>query len=168
MSNKEEIENFLSNGVYTLKKKNGRSDVWSRFALIIKENGKEIKGYYACFTCKKVLKQFGTATTNFSKHKCHKKKVRSSTEVSEEDKKLFQISCVKWCILDIIPFEKLKGCGFQKVIECACNISQKYNQKINVEDLIPDPTTISNNIDALYNRCKGKMFGKYIINRRKH
>ena len=139
----------LNNNIFSIcDKRNCRSKVWGTFGEIKNQNGDTIPNFVACRSCKKVMKNFKT-TTNLLRHRCFKEtlpNINKEVIVSMADKKaVFDVS-VKLCIEDIRPFSTVEGSGMQAFVKECIKIGAKYGEHVNVKDMLPTGTTISNNV----------------------
>lgn len=56
----------------------------------------------------------------------------------------------KWSVENCRPFKISTDSGFRNVAEFLIEIGSKYGPNVDIESLVPHPTTISRNIDSLY------------------
>lgn len=143
----EEIKNKIENGAYSfVNTEKSRSEVWKCFNKIQEEND-----YVQCKICKKILVYRNQTTSNLILHPCFKKLKQDKTKVSDTEKKEFTVLCTHWSISNLVPFSIVSGNGFKQVVEKLIKIGASYqNNEVDVEDLVPHRTTISNNINKLY------------------
>lgn len=143
----EEIKNNIENGTYSfIKCDKSRSEVWKCFNKI-----KEDSDYVQCNKCKKVLVYRNQTTSNLIMHPCFKKLKQDKTKIKDTEKKEFTNVCTHWAISNLVPFATVSGKGFKLVAEELIKIGGSYpNQEIDIDHLIPHRTTISNNVNQLY------------------
>jgi len=65
--------------------------------------------------------------------------------------------CTTWIVEDCRPFIAVQGAGFLKLVKFFIKIRATYGKHIDVEDLFPDPTTISRKIQKSANEKKGEL-----------
>ena len=59
--------------------------------------------------------------------------------------------CVEWTIKNLVPFSVVEGEGFVGVAQAFAHFGASYGHSLNIKNIIPHRTTISNNIDNIYN-----------------
>lgn len=135
--------------------KRGRSKVWNTFSRIIDETGIENKDLVVCNTCKNVYK-FEKSTSNLVKHKCYviannsRKVCQPEINVDFETKKKCIKLATEWIIKNGRSFNIIADPGLKNLAKFFISVGAKFGENINVESLIPHPTSISRNIAALY------------------
>lgn len=63
----------------------------------------------------------------------------------------------EWVIANCRPFQIVKDSGLLKFSEFLVSIGAKYGLHVNVEALLPHPTTISRNVSTLYDKTLAKV-----------
>ncbi|CAF1153450.1 unnamed protein product [Rotaria magnacalcarata] len=176
MLTKKEIEQLIDKRNSSLKivkpKITSKSSaVWNSFNYIYVNDIKQ--EYVICNQCEDLLVYKPSCGTNsLSKHirSCQKVKAvvshdqpninqfyaSSKTEpaISNRVKQEIKVACVEFVALDCRSFKTIRGVGFknlaQKIFDAA-----KYlpiSKDINIEKLLPHPTTISRDVNKLYNK----------------
>jgi len=140
------VKNKINNGTYSVANKHkGKSVIWSILCDILKEDETVLDGWLFCRQCQKVLKFLHKNTSNLSRHKCCLT-LRRPTElkiVSENDKKVAIEKCTQWVVQDCRPFSAVTGAGFKNLVKFFLQIGAIYGEQVDVDDLLPDPTTLS-------------------------
>jgi hypothetical protein len=154
-----DICNKLQQKIYTFgTKRKGRSPAWEVFREILKNENEVIMGVLGCNVCFKVVKfQSGSnQTSNLLIHKCVKKfrdgQLQTETALVCVDtavKKEFCDVLAIWAIEDGVPFNAVAGTGFKKVIKLAIENGDRYGGNLNLDHLLPHPTSISRKITKL-------------------
>lgn len=158
MLNNSVIKAKIVSGEFKINNKRGRSKVWDVFGSIKNENGDEIQNLVACKNCFSVHKFNSKSTSNLVKHKCYiLKKIKTDnkiekTEVDVEDKKKSVLLVTEWTIENCRPFNIIRDCGLRNFVEFLISIGAKYGQNVDIDKLLPHPTTVSRNIQNLHNK----------------
>lgn len=164
MGNKVPNEHYLSEkfvkekideGSFKLiKNVKNRSRIWQVFANIYSEN-QRIKHFVCCLQCKRVCKYNGKQTSNLLRHKCIQKPATSEKErISSDEKKKVSDICTRWILKDCKPFSAVDGEGFRNMVKCFLEIGASHGPNVNVDDLLPQSTTISMNLEAIADETK--------------
>ena len=66
----------------------------------------------------------------------------------EANQKTVTKASVDMCALDIRPFVAISGVGFKRFLGVAMKLSQNVKGKINVDEMLPHPTTVSRNVKS--------------------
>lgn len=159
--NFSEIKSKILSKQYQVCDKRGRSTVWSIFGKIKTDAGVELDNIVACRTCWNIYKFNKNSTSNLVRHKCYanlKTNVPiAKTEVSVDLKHAGTKILTQWVIGDCRSFKMVEDTGLQKFSEFLISIGAKYGPHVNVQTLIPHPTTISRNIRGLYDSTLAKV-----------
>lgn len=145
-------QNILS-GTFKITTKRGRSKIWDTFGKIVNQEGAEIANKVACIKCFTVLKYDSRTTSNLVRHKCYYTTKETNTEkveVNNETKKKATRLFSEWCIKNCRPFQFVQDTGLMQISEFLISIGAKYGPNVDVEKLLPHPTTISRNIEKIY------------------
>lgn len=154
------ISEEIAKGNYTLSgQRKGRSLVWNVLAEIQESDETILEGFVYCRNCSKVLKYTAKNTSNLCRHKCCKdiKESQFLKTVSDIDKNEAIDKCSSWVIEDCRPFSTVHGSGFVKLVKFFIKIGAKYGEHVNVEDLLPDATTISRKVKKDANEKKQEL-----------
>lgn len=136
---------------YKIVKKRGRSTVWEVFGKIQNNEGHEIEGFVACRKCKNVLKHADSGTSNLVKHKCvHGDKKNTEKEINGDEKSKAIKVFTKWTIENCRPLKIVSDSGLREVVKFSIEIGAKYGKDVNVNKLLPSRSSISRNIEVLY------------------
>ncbi|XP_065366938.1 uncharacterized protein LOC135959794 [Calliphora vicina] len=149
MDSYREIEEKINSGVYQLvQKRNRKSAIWSIFAEILKDDETILEGFVCCRNCKHILRYNGQQSSNLNRHKCFNLTTTSGSikRVTEEDKQEAIDACTTWLIEDCLPFTAIDGTGFLEMVNLFLKIGARYGTNIDINDLLPDPSTLSSRI----------------------
>lgn len=163
MDNNCEIEEKIRSGVFQLiQRRRGKSEIWTIFAQILKDDGTILNGYVCCRTCKKILKYDGKHSSNLNRHKCFNlaSQNTSSKQVNAEDKQEAINACTTWIIEDCRPFTAIEGSGFRKMVHFFIKIGSRYGENVDIDDLLPDPSTLSRRITKTAQEKKNEVKSK--------
>lgn len=141
-----------------------QSQVWTNFSYVYCNNNKQ--NFVCCDGCKEILVHIpSNGTSSMTKHQkmCSKttscnndqrniKEYFTQTKVQSIPKKLKEkvtIAATEFAVLDTRPFHLFCGGGFTDFAQTIFNAGKALfnTSNINVEDLLPHPTTVSKNID---------------------
>lgn len=165
MSN-DDIKRKIDEKEYFLKPKIGKSEIWKKFKQIFDENDVLIEDVIACDNCHKVFRfnSHKTGTSTLLKHKClassktqgksiesffkENETETSSQKPSLEEKKIIIEKMTKFVCQDLRSFNIVKGKGFQELAQSLVSLGSRCGD-IDVKDVLPDPTTISRNINQI-------------------
>ena len=75
------------------------------------------------------------------------------TEITREEKLDFTYKCVKFSALDLRLFNAVKGEGFKQLAQGLIDIGAKHG-KIDVDKVLPHPSTVSKKISAVAQRVR--------------
>lgn len=163
MSN-EDIKRKIDEEEYFLKPKFGKSEIWKKFKQVFDKDDVLIEDVIACDNCHKVFRfnSHKTGTSTLLKHKCltsskaqgssivsffkEKEKDSSSQKPPQEEKKVIIDKITKFVCHDLRSFNIIKGKGFQELAQSLVSLGNRCGD-IDVKDILPDPTTISRNIN---------------------
>ena len=165
MESVDDIKKKLAAGEYTLIVKEGKSDVWKSFKLVVDADGKS-REYVQCNKCKALMsydsKRTGTSTLN--RHVANCKSTSDSGGASQKSiatyvtksadsvplrvKQAVTQKCVIFCARDIRPFYTVKGKGFKELAQELINVGAERG-KVPVSSVLPAPNTISAHCKAL-------------------
>lgn len=147
------IKEKLISGEYKFTVKRGRSKVWEIFSKFCDANGDEIAGMIACKTCYSSYR-FAGSTSNLVKHKCYVLHNSSRNieyiEVNTETKKQCVQVVSEWVVKNCRSFKIVEDSGLKKFARFLLNVGAKFGPNIDVNNLLPHPTTLSRNIKDLY------------------
>lgn len=163
---KSEIKRLLDKGDYSRHPKSGSNLAvwWVNFDRICNAEGKYM-GFVQCRHCSSLLaydpKKTGTSTLSTHANGCrgpasHKSRNiatmlgRSTTAtVSAETKRTATEALAELCARDMRPFDIVTGVGFRQFCQALVDICQKIPEKVDIQSLLPDPTTISRRLQSL-------------------
>lgn len=136
----------IANGVYTLSQRH--KGIWNVLSEILKEDETIVEGLVYCRTCRKLLKYSGHQTSNLNRHKgCQAlKQPEVLKTVAADDKKNAIDICTAWVTEDCRPFSAITGSGLVKLVKFFIKKGATYGENVDVNDLLPDPTTISRKV----------------------
>lgn len=160
---KDDVLRKIQSKEYEVVKKEGRgvsSEAWVKFRLVRCARTKEFKNAVQCSLCKLIkLYQKGSSTSPLKKHVCHTVDQSFSSSLGSDSdlgrpqvpittdmKTTFRDACVQMCTGDIRPFNIVQGNHFQSLIQTAIDLGAQHG-RIEAKNLIPDPTTISRNVE---------------------
>lgn len=150
------LKQKILSGCYKISDKRGRSKVWETFGKIINDTGGEIDNLVACRNCYSIFTFKNNSTSNLVKHKCYisSKKCGSTSEekieTDVETKKKCTEKVTEWSVQNCRPFGIIEDVGLKKFAEFLIEVGAKFGANVNLETLLPHPTTISKNITRLY------------------
>ncbi|KAH8284403.1 hypothetical protein KR044_004965, partial [Drosophila immigrans] len=123
---------------------------------IIKDDFTILQGYVYCRTCSMVLIFKNGQTTNLNRHACCKsiKECTVLKKVSALHKNEAVDKCAIWIAEDCRPFSAVSGSGFMQMIQFFIKMGATYGEHVDVEDLLPDPTTVSRKVQNKANEKK--------------
>lgn len=168
MENQEVINSDMCSGETILQPvTNRRSKIWDNFYLVLDKNSKE-QGLVQCKSCQKNLKYSGSrgGTSHLNRHKCATITPQAQnialffpkkTQVTTQTKDEIINACVKFCAKDIRPFGIVKGAGFRNLAQKLIAVGASYGN-IDVNEVIPHPTTISKHVGEIAIRVRQKIF----------
>ncbi|CAF4260554.1 unnamed protein product, partial [Rotaria magnacalcarata] len=64
-------------------------------------------------------------------------------------KRIFTVACAKCCAYDLRPYESVHGHGFQILCQSLLDVAPQISHLIEAAAIIPDPTTISRQVQKL-------------------
>lgn len=147
----EQVASSLRKGELKCQEKKGSSEVWKDFNEVIDMQEKPI-GFAICKTCEHVFKyNYKTGTSTLKRHKCSDEKQPKITSFLSKKsiptvvKDITTKKMVDFVCKDLRPFEIVTGQGFKDFAQEMINIGFTYGS-IQVDELLPHPTTISRNI----------------------
>ena len=165
----DQIRSKLRAGELFLKEKQGgRSDVWDKFAELVDLDDKMI-GYVVCRNCDYITKyNYKLGTSNLRRHRCcnldNQSKITSFLQKNEAPanvKELIKKKSINFVCCDLRPFEIVSGKGFQEFAQELVNIGSVYGP-LSIDELLPNPTTISRNIVKMAESIKSNLGTKLI------
>lgn len=153
--NTSAIKSQILNGDLKIINKRGNSKVWNVFGKIASLTGVEFSNFVACRICNNVYKYNSKSTSNLDKHKCYLSTIKQDSEKSKIDvdgtsKNSLIKDITEWTIVNSRPFQIAADSGFEKVSARLISIGTRYGQNVNMASLLPHPTTLSRNINELY------------------
>lgn len=148
------IKEKLHKGAYKLIDKRGRSKVWDFFSRVQKENGDEEVGIVACKVCFAVYKFVGS-TSNLVKHKCYavslcKLNNASKVEVNQETKQEGVEVVTEWIVKNCRSFKIIDDSGLKRFASFLIKVGATFGSSVDIDKLLPHPTTISRNVSMIY------------------
>jgi len=98
-------------------------------------------------------------TSNLTRHPCCKviKQSVILKAVSALDKTEAVEKCTNWITEDCRPFSAVSGSGFRKLVNFFIKIGATYGEHVDVEDMLPDSTTISRRVQKIANEKKDEI-----------
>ncbi|CAF1518711.1 unnamed protein product [Adineta steineri] len=156
-----------------LKPSNSRSELWSKFSQLHHLN--IAQNYIVCNLCRVVLKWSSeTGTRVMKNHNCENKPTPKSSTTPSRQRTISSYmppppdnyssikdrvveACVEFCALDGNSFETVAGEGFVNLAKQLMNAGALIGTGLSVSDLLPHPTTVSRNVDRVYNRLKDQL-----------
>lgn len=161
----EDIAKKIDKNIYTTETKDAsRNNVWNHFFGIsaVIDDERQVIPYVQCIKCKRVLSydSMKGGTSHLRRHadSCNAGASASSpsianffklTSVSNAAKQKITEQCVQFVCRDIRPFQTVAGDGFMALADALIMIGVKYGQ-VAASEILPNPTTISRNIEAKY------------------
>lgn len=75
--------------------------------------------------------------------------------------------CVKYCCMDIRPMSAIEGNGFKNFGQFLLGVGAKFG-KIDINDILPHPTTVTRHINKTTNEFRNNIFKNlfFIINKK--
>lgn len=139
------VADKIACGSYTLTpRRKGRSLIWAVVSEIVKEDGTKLENAVCCRSCRRILKFNANQTSNLSRHKCVKALRSKNTEpVNDHAKKEALNAVSNWIVEDCLPFSIINGSGFKAMVQFFIKIGVTYGERIDIDDLLPDESTIS-------------------------
>ena len=127
------VRQRLLSGDLNLRKNEGKSDVWTKFGIVIDSDAKDLE-FAGCKLCNHVVTYKGrsSGTTTMKKHQCKTqgqtvltsavkhlpaKPFSSHAQPSTSAKKAITDACVNFISQDLRPFDTVGGKGFLKLIQ---------------------------------------------------
>jgi len=134
--------------------------VWEIFDVIVDAVTSSAMGFVLCHKCETLLKyNISSGISSLKRHAdsgCQKKE-NSERHVADRDlKKRVTKLCVEMCAKDCRPFSTVAGEGFKNLAQELLDIGATKG-KINANDLLPHPTTISRNVRAVTEGLREKV-----------
>lgn len=159
MSDHKFILEQIWSGAYSLSpQRKGKSFIWNILSKILKEDGSTVEGFVYCRSCRKVLKYCRNQTSNLNRHKCCQTlKQPNLRPVSTPDKKETLNVLSKWVIEDCRPFSSVSGSRFKEIVKHFIKIGATYGECVDVDDMLPDATTISRKCQKEAEECKANI-----------
>lgn len=152
------------------KKKQGR--LWKTYDRIFTKNEEEVLGFVFCRNCRRVSKydsKKGISNLNDHSDKCNQQPRRTlrayvtrTNSIGHDDKKMLCVAAIAASVKDTRPFNLTEGSGVSDLIHFAWNMGARLGA-ISKEELLrtlPDPTTVSRNVNRLSTECKQKLKSK--------
>lgn len=162
MLNNSAIKLKILCGEFKVSNKRGTSKVWNIFGKIENSSGEELHNLVCCRICTNIYKYNNKSTSNLVRHKCYAAAVIDGKNITKinvdtESKKCITNDIVAWTVKNCRPFRVVEDFGFRKVAEDLISIGAKYGPNVNIEHLLPHPTTISRNLNKVYGFCFEKI-----------
>lgn len=124
------------------------------FGRVANEAGETMTGIVAYRKCYNILKYHGKTTSNLVKHKCYLQSQSNQTvttvDVDQNTKTKTTEIVTNWAIENCRPFKIVNDTRLRHLIQHCIEIGATFGQNVNIETLVPHPTTISNNLAKLY------------------
>ncbi|CAF1474534.1 unnamed protein product [Rotaria sordida] len=151
------------------------SPLWEHFHQIFVNNSQQ--QFVSCNECKTLLAFTSTnGTNNLKSHlnSCSRTTAQlndsnqttvhefySSTKkikISKKIKLSVVQACTEFSALDARAFDTMKGYGFQNLAQVLFDAGRSFaNSSIQVQDVLPHPTTISRNVGRMYEQSKAQL-----------
>ncbi|KAK7886829.1 hypothetical protein WMY93_026450 [Mugilogobius chulae] len=161
------VENKIKNGEYRVQAKCGKSDIWSRFHIVVDKDNMHLD-YASCKSCKKILGYTGkTGTSGLRRHTCSTLLGQSTLSFKPKETETLPLkvkqdilqTCVNLCCKDIRPFDIVAGEGFIEFVEHIVDVTAKY-KKFDVKKALPHPTTLSRHIESSAQSLQAKIISE--------
>ena len=155
VNNNAMVKKKLQNGTYKIDIKRGKSKVWNTFGIIKNEEHEAIPNLVSCRSCLNVYKYNNRSTSNLVKHKCYILESSSQASVDkfqvdpESKRKMVGIFTL-WCAVNTRPYSIVEDSWLKELIEFSISIGTKFGSNVDIDNLLPHPTTISRNINRVY------------------
>ncbi len=136
---------------------------WKKFQFIFEGDSQIRSGASFIVRCKicQAFKMYQrrNGTTNLLIHVCKKGKNDSAefAKVTSADKVKFTEAAAQFCASDMRPFKTIQGKGLANLLQTAIDIQCNHVGRLNIQDLVPDPTTLSRNVQTQGNNIKGTL-----------
>lgn len=147
------LKEKLQSGIYKILSKRSRSKVWDVFGQILSNEGLEVENKVCCKECFAVLTYDARTTSNLLRHKCYVNsklinngKADVSSDIKTEAEKLL----TQWCIDNCRPFQFIQDSGLKNFFNFLISVGAKYGSNVDVEKLLPHSSTVSRNINNIY------------------
>ncbi|CAF1635871.1 unnamed protein product, partial [Didymodactylos carnosus] len=154
------------------------SSHWSNFSQISVNS--VLQNFILCEKNKCILKHTSSSGTNaLSKHKCKIEPNSKSQQLitphllsdlnkSQKNKvppaikQRITTASLEYCVLDSRPFEQVSGVGFVSLAKTLIQTGTHHPNILritSVEKLLPHPSTLSRNLEQMYNEQKSQLAG---------
>lgn len=187
---KTQAEKKLKSGEFKLVEKSAdvrNKELWRKFRIVVTENeGKtESTNFVCCVDCNELFKHHSqkSGTTHLKNHMqgetCNKIKSAKKGSPTQTSLKGFLVPSVstqhkrartvarkhvlEMCARDVKPFTLVEGKGFRGFAQSMIDLGAQMG-KMNVEDILPDRRTVSNDAKALFEQEKQEL-GKMLKSR---
>ncbi|CAF1686842.1 unnamed protein product [Rotaria sp. Silwood1] len=155
------------------KPANARSNLWSNFSQLYYSG--VAQNYIVCNDCRNVLKWTSkTGTKVMKNHSCTKKLIPKPSTTPSRQRTISSYmppaqenystikdhiveSCVEFCARDNKPFETIASEGLMNLAKQLMNAGALIDTGFSLNDLLPHPTTISCNVQRIYNKLKDQL-----------
>lgn len=135
--------------------------MWEVFGLIKTDTGETLDKMVACRTCLNAYKYNYKSTSNLVKHKCYyvakNNRGTAAVDVDVQTKAKMSKIVTQWTVENCRPFEIVNDTGLHDLIEHCIQLGTRFSEKINIKSLLPQPETILNNIELLYQTYHQKL-----------
>lgn len=173
VESKISIKTKILRGDCILVEKNGSSVVWQTFKNVMYNDEKHTyTGFVVCVKCSMLFKyNYSTGTSTLSRHKCAITNIQKGTQSSMDSfvsKRMKTIpeklksecidKCVRFCSLDIRPMTTIAGPGFKELGQFLIKVGSQHGPDININDLMPHPTTITTNTIKMASNHRNALF----------
>lgn len=152
-----EITAKIETGEYKLApRKSELAYCWKSFKVVVDTDSKEIQSVSIagsivvrcdhCGLVKNFKQSNGTSNLNAHSLTCKKKPATTIHEfgpLTELEKTSTKKAAISYCANDLRPFDSLKGSGMISLIQHIVDLQFCRDTRINVKDLLPNPTTAS-------------------------
>jgi len=78
-------------------------------------------------------------------------------QIPAEEKQKLGNEIIKWMAEDCRPFSAINGAGFKNLVQVFIQIGAKFGENIDIEDMLPDETTVSRNLQVEANKKKQEL-----------
>lgn len=147
----------IVSGEYKISNKRGKSRVWNIFGQMQNNLGEDIENIVICRICHNIYKYNSHSTSNLVRHKCYIASIASSKDkiskipIDADTKKHIANIVTEWVICNCRSYEIIEDSGLHKLVEFLLSVGEKFGRNLQLESIIPHATTISQNVNKVYN-----------------
>ena len=138
---------------------------WDHFKIVRQISDKAIMEFVQCQTCDAVLTyKAKNGSDNFKKHSKSCKGQCTAQEnivnkvfkanITNKHKKKMTKAAVTMVALNLCPFVTIAGTGFKEFLHVCMEIAQDVQGKVDLQDLLPHATTISQNVKTYADKAR--------------